>query len=387
METPSKHSKAPSAKILIKSKSQEADGILKIRIVISHFSHPASKIGKLASRALSLLCRLVGDMDINFEIFPMYDAKGLFVSALSAADKDSVPWAGLELDMVDMYSEIPRDRVLDSVMYRVSVLRDKRKSRNPITWFAISTICKSLDRLGTGTSRDFMNLSIEMITSFVNFELWANADFTAGGYVLSQLIGLPMGGPISAQLAVLYLLSAEMRATRSALSVHKFIHGRYRDNFYIFGPKSVLFDLQQTMKVQLESTYAMPMTIEQFGTKVQVLEVIVDFDSQSRGLRLNSRALDVHTGALSGVVRWPDRWSTNTAVWRSLVPGLCGYWSWSHGDIYENVVLIVAELGYKDVPRRHWRTRVLNFCKENKIRVGPTDLMVMYEYGNFLRWG
>ena len=33
----------------------------------------------------------------------MYDAKDLFVSALSAADKDSVPWAGLELDMVDMY--------------------------------------------------------------------------------------------------------------------------------------------------------------------------------------------------------------------------------------------------------------------------------------------
>ena len=387
---PSKHSKAPSAKILIKSKSLEADGILKIRIVISHFSHPASKIGKLASRALSLLCRLVGDMDINFEIFSMYDAKGLFVSALSAADKDSVPWAGLELDMVDMYSEIPKDRVLDSVMYCVSVLRDNRKSRNPITWFAISTICKSLDRLGTGTSRDFMNLSIEMITSFVNFELWANADFTAGGYVLSQLIGLPMGGPISAQLAVLYLMSAEMRATRSALSVHKFIHGRYRDNFYIFGPKSVLFDLQQTMKVQLESTYAMPMTVEQFGTKVQVLEVIVDFDSQSRGLRLNSRALDVHTGAVSGVVRWPDRWSTNTTVWRSLVPGLCvkrGYWSWSHGDIYENVVLIVAELGYRDVPRRHWRTRVLNFCKENQIPVGPSDLMVMYEYGNFLRWG
>ena len=93
-----------------------------------------------------------------------------------------------------------------------------------------------------------------------------------------------------------------MCATRSALSVHKFIHGWYRDNFYIFGPKSVLFDLQQTMKVQLESTYAMPMTVEQFGTKVQVLEVIVDFDSQSRGLRLNSRALDVHTGAVSGLV-------------------------------------------------------------------------------------
>ena len=199
-------------------------------------------------------------------------------------------------------------------------------------------LCKSLDRLGTGTSRDFMNLSLEMITLFVNFELWANADFTARGYVLSQLIGLPMGGRISAQLAVLYLMSAEMRATRLALSVHKFIHGRYRNNFYIFGPESALFNLQQTMKVQLESTYAMPMTVEQFGTKVQVLEVIVDFDSQSRGLRLNSRALDVHTGAVSGVVRWPDRWSTSTSVWRSLVPGLCvkcGYWSWSHVDIYE----------------------------------------------------
>ena len=327
---------------------------------------------------------------MNFQICSMYDAKDLFVSALSAADKDCVPWAGLELHMVDMYSEIPKDCVLDSVLYCVSLLRENRKSRNSITWFAISTICKSLDRLGTGISRDFMNLSIERITSFVNFELSANADFTAGGYVLSQLIRLPMGGPISAQLAVLYLMSAEMRATRSALFVHIFIHRRYRDNFYIFGPESILSDLQLTMKVQLESTYAMPMTVEQFGTKVQVLEVIVDFDSQSRGLRLNSRTLDVHTGAVSGVIRWPDRWSTNTSVWCSLVPGLCvkcAYWSWSHGDIYENVVLVVAELGYKDVPWRQWRTRVLNFCRENRILVGPSDLMVMYDYGNFLRWG
>ena len=292
----------------------------------------------MASRALSLLCRLAGDMDMKFEIFSMYDAKDLFVSALSAADKDCVPWAGLQLDMVDMYSEIPKDRVLDSVLYCVSVLRENQKSRNPITWIAISTIsvcsiCKSLDRWDTGAFRDFMNLSIEMITSFVNFELRANADFTAGRYVLSQLIGLPMGGPISAQLAVLYLMSAEVRATRSALSVHKFIHGRYLDNFYIFAPESILFDLQLTMNVQLESTYALPMTVEQFGTKVHVLEVIVDFDTQSRGLRLNSRTLDVHTGAVSGVIRWPDRWSTNTSVWRSLVPGLCvkcGYWLWSH---------------------------------------------------------
>ena len=53
----------------------------------------------------------------------------------------------------------------------------------------------------------------------------------------------------------------------------------------------------------------------------------------------------------------------------------------------KNVVLIVAELGYKDVPQRHWRTQVLNFCKENQIPVGPSDLMLMYDYGNFLRWG
>ena len=320
-------------------------------------------------------------MDMNFEIFSMYDAKDLFVSALSAADTDCVPWAGSELDMVDMYSEIPKDRVLDSVLYFVSMLRENRKSRNLITWFAISTICKSLDRLGTGTSRDFMNLSMEMITLFVNFELWANADFAAGGYVLSQLICLPMGRPISAQLAVLYLMSAEMQDTRSALSVKKFMNGRYHDNFHIFGPESVLFDLQQTMKIKLESTYAMPMMVEQFGMKVQGLEVIVDFDSQSRGLRLNSRALDVHTGAVSGVIRWPDRWSNNTSVLGSFVPGLCvkcGYWSWFHGDIYKNVVLVAAELGYKNLPQRRWRTQVLNFCN---------DLMVMYDYGNLLRWG
>ena len=124
----------------------------------------------------------------------------------------------------------------------------------------------------------------------------------------------------------------------------------------------------------------MPITVEQFATKVQVFEVNVDFDTQSRVLRLRSRGLDVHTGAVSGVVRWPDCWSTNTSVWRSLVPGLCvkcGNCSWSHGDIDENVVLGVVDLGHKDVLQGHWRTRVLNFCKENQIPVGPSELMLM----------
>ena len=55
-------------------------------------------------------------------------------------------------------------------------------------------------------------------------------------------------------------------------------------------------------------------------------------------------------------------------------------------DTFESVVLVVAELGYKDVLQRHWWTRVLNFCKENQIPVGPSELMVMYDDGNFLRW-
>ena len=57
-----------------------------------------------------------------------------------------------------------------------------------------------------------------MITAFVNFELWENAAFTTGAYVFKQIIGLPIARPMSAQLAVLYLMCAEMRTTKSALS-------------------------------------------------------------------------------------------------------------------------------------------------------------------------
>ena len=68
-----RNSQARSAKLLIKSKSKEAEGLIQIRNVISRFRHPASKIGKVVSRALSLLYKVVGDLDANFEFLSMYD--------------------------------------------------------------------------------------------------------------------------------------------------------------------------------------------------------------------------------------------------------------------------------------------------------------------------
>ena len=43
---------------------------------------------------------------MTFEIFSMYPMNDLFIDTLSAASGDSIDWAGLELHMVDIYSEI-----------------------------------------------------------------------------------------------------------------------------------------------------------------------------------------------------------------------------------------------------------------------------------------
>ena len=101
----------------MKDKPKEHPGLLKSRIVLSHFCHPTSHYGKLASRCLSVICASVFGDPSCLEIWEMNNCRHLFQEACSAASADSMAWQGLELDFVKIYQQIPTPSVIPAISY------------------------------------------------------------------------------------------------------------------------------------------------------------------------------------------------------------------------------------------------------------------------------
>ena len=183
----------------MKDKSKEHVGLLKSRILVSHFRHPTSHYGSLASRCLSEVCASVSGDPSCLEIWEMNNCRQLFQEAWSAASADSMAWQGLELDFVDMYHQIPTPSVIPAISYFLHYLQSRRAAGRPYTNFAISKVQRSDDRFGTGASASFKNVSIALVLDFISYEMFQCLFARVGSLIVQQVGGLPMGGPLSAQ--------------------------------------------------------------------------------------------------------------------------------------------------------------------------------------------
>ena len=195
----------PPISLLMKDKSKEHLGLLSSRMLVSHLRHPTSHYGKLPSRCLSITCASVSGDPSCLEIWEMNNCRQLFQEACSAANADSVAWQGLELDFVDMYHQIPTPSVIPAISYTLNYLQSRRAARRPYTYFAILKLQHSDDRFGTGASAWFKNVSIALVLDFISYEIFQNSFARAGSWIVQQAGGLPIGGPLSAQLTCLYL--------------------------------------------------------------------------------------------------------------------------------------------------------------------------------------
>ena len=133
-----------------------------------------------------------------------------------------------------------------------------------------------------------------------------------------------MGGPLSAELACLYLTSCELKNIHASLFSFKILAKRFRDNLYLFGKRDHVSLGVNTVTNSLQQLYSMPLQFEQQGDTIQVLECLVTVHpKQDIGIRLHSRAVDLLSRVKSHVNRWPDPWSHNCEyTMRSLIPRL-----------------------------------------------------------------
>lgn len=246
-----------------------------------------------------------------------------------------------------------------------------------------------MDRMGTASGQWSWNVPLEALEAYIQFDLWQNCMFVAGSFILSQLKGIPMGGPISAQLASLYLMSKEMINVNIILYSQQYILSRYRDNIYIFGDAYALaVDLEHIVTC-FEGIYDMPLQVEQFDSRAEVLEVVVNLDRANLSLHLKPRTFDLNTLNPTGIVRWPDYWSPNSApVWTTLVMGLlckATFWAASLQDCLLNLAIICVELGFKCIPYNLWYSKMYSHWSSLDSHSVACRIRDCYSVGIYIR--
>ena len=189
---------------------------------------------------------------------------------------------------------------------------------------------------------------------FISYEILQNSFARASSWIVQQVGGLPLQGPLSAQLACLYLTSCDLKNIHTSLFSFKILAKRYRDNLYLFERRDHVSSCVNTLTTSLQQLYSMPLQFEQQDDTIQELDCLVTVrPKQKIRIRLHSRATDLLSRANPHVNRWPDPWSNNCRyTLRSLIPGLVhksDFWSYCNADQALNIATTLAELGAKDL--------------------------------------
>ena len=145
-------------------------------------------------------------------------------------------------------------------------------SRKSVRFLSISTIDTKFDCLHRAPGMDtYRYIPVATLRDFVDFEPRFNNLFCAGGYVMSQHRGVPMGGKLSSQLSSLFLMCKEMHNKRLSLFGDSVFHTSYKDNIYVCGPPGSVFPFIQEWCDSLREPYTMPVQIEGFGCQMDLL--------------------------------------------------------------------------------------------------------------------
>ena len=200
--------------------------------------------------------------------------------------------------------------------------------RAVLNWVLASKISKNLDTHGRAANQSaYSYVSVDLLQDYLMLELQRNNLFRAGSWVLALTHGIPMGGKISASL---YLMTREMTALDVSLLGSRVLRTRYQDNIYFFGPSGSVYPHLQSWETTLSTGYDIPVTFEQTGSTVDLLEVRVRMLTKGLSVTLRPKACDILSGSVTNILRWPDASSTNTSfVLQSMIPaviGKCRFW-------------------------------------------------------------
>ena len=167
----------------------------------------------------------------------------------------------MELDIKDMFPSINKTALREALtyIYKKFILFRNKRVRTEII-FSIHKKYRALDEMRSSLHKEFYQFSWSEVLISVLWDLQCNNMFYCRDKLFFQMKGVPIGGPMSAQLASLYCIACEYVQLSKGLhtiSFYKII--RFRDNIILF----LLHDVSyQEMLIHLSMVYKLQFTKE-----------------------------------------------------------------------------------------------------------------------------
>ena len=245
----------------------------KFREVITYSLHPYPRVGKLIGRCLTQFWKLVVQHLQPRELLKMTDLLGFVRQLVQSQGRgrrhEHCVW--VELDLVEMFPNIPREEVETALVYLHRELLKKMGRSSELTFFIAKGGFRRLDNCVRGDRGSFLFFTFSDVLAYTIFDMQFNTLFVAYSSVFTQTTGTPIGGSLSAQIASLVLIARELQAPESEkqrLAAREWT--RYRDNFIILLFMHARTPQQLELAVQRETKQIMANFSQVFGMELQV---------------------------------------------------------------------------------------------------------------------
>ena len=135
-----------------------------------------------------------------------------------------------------------------------------------------------MDKLGKADTRYFYLLTWETVFKFIEWDIEYNNIFRSRNTLFLQIKGVPIGGPMAAQLECLYCMAIEhFYLTTRMNSIFFTMPIRFRDNILMVVMED--FSIQEIITL-FEKRYFFKFTKEQVGISIKSLEMVVQWDKE-----------------------------------------------------------------------------------------------------------
>jgi hypothetical protein len=251
----------------------------KSRPLVSFFHFCSKPLGRLVSRALSVMIKSVAKIWNTYDAFSTTDA----INSLRALSKRAT-WQQasaansitmIKFDIKNQFTSLDKTAVTEALRLFINAFRRKHGEFVSVTKRRNE---RHQDCPGTRSRSTHHVLSLSTVSNYCVFEM-RNAVFRVGTSFVQQLHGLPMGGFVSACLAVLWAMSRE-HISRSAWNPYASLSlcTRFRDDIYLIVRRRVYDDRVEDMRRALELAYGggIELELEEISyTRTTFLDVIV----------------------------------------------------------------------------------------------------------------
>ena len=173
----------------------------------------------------------------------------------------------VKFDIKNQFTNLDKPSVIKAVIFAIKELKKFKKVEHIAIRKRIAE--KKNDHIGKGYKRDYHNIELDTIYRYVVFEL-ETSYFTVGTELYIQKNGLPMGGYLSAGLAVLYSMYCEHHNQKLWRNLSfKSLWIRYRDDVLGIIEKRLSTTEMEMLRSQFERMYGKSLQVELEDTQLQ----------------------------------------------------------------------------------------------------------------------